>query len=201
MWSSILDLWKYQRSYRPQPKIHFVYCSMCICHAACVLHGYGSCSFLQPTSEFFGQIFSAEGTRPDPKRVTDLQNMPTPTNAQEVRSLLGMANYSSKYIRNYATITSPLRELMKKNVRFSWTEIHQNAFTKLKDALIAAQVMGYFDISKSTTITVDASPVGISAILAQGTDSDYKVITYASRALTDVEKRYSQTEKEALSIV
>ena len=159
------------------------------------------CSFLQPTLEFFGQIFSAEGTRPDPKRVTDLQNMPTPTNAQEVRSLLGMANYSSKYIRNYATITSPLRELMKKNARFSWTEIHQNAFTKLKDALIAAPVMGYFDISKSTTITVDASPVGISAILAQGTDSDYKVIAYASRALTDVEKRYSQTEKEALSIV
>ena len=159
------------------------------------------CSFLQPTLEFFGQIFSAEGTRPDPKRVTDLQNMPTPTNAQEVRSLLGMANYSSKYIRNYATITSPLRELTKKNVRFSWTEIHHNAFTELKDALIAAPMMGYFDISKSTTITVDASPVGISAILAQGTDSDYKVIAYASRALTDVEKRYSQTEKEALSIV
>ena len=160
------------------------------------------CSFLQPTLEFFGQIFSAEGKCPDPKRrVTDLQNMPTPTNAQEVRSLLGMANYSSKYIRNYATITSPLRELTKKNVRFSWTEIHQNAFTKLKDALIAAPVMGYFDISKSTTITVDASPVGISAILAQGTDSDYKVIAYASRALTDVKKQYSQTEKEALSIV
>ena len=98
------------------------------------------CSFLQPTLEFFGQIFSAEGTCPDPERVTDLQNTPTPTNAQEVRSLLGMANCSSKYIRNYATITSPLRELTKKNVRFSWTEIHQNAFTKLKDALIAAPV-------------------------------------------------------------
>ena len=36
------------------------------------------CSFLQPTLSFFGQIFSAEGTRPDPKRVTDLQNLSTP---------------------------------------------------------------------------------------------------------------------------
>ena len=160
------------------------------------------CSFLQPSLEFFGQIFSAEGTRPDPKRIIDLQNMSTPTNAQEVRSLLGMANYSSRYIRNYATITSPLRELTKKNIRFTWTEIHQDAFTKLQDALINAPVMAYFDMSKNTTITVDASPVGISAILAQGTASeDYKVIAYASRALTDVEKRYSQTEKEALSIV
>ncbi len=63
------------------------------------------CSFLQPTLHFFRQIFSAEGMRTDPKRITDLQNMFVPTNAQEVRSLLAMANYSSKYIRSYATIT------------------------------------------------------------------------------------------------
>ena len=159
------------------------------------------CSFLQPTLSFFGQIFSAEGTRPDPKRVTDLQNLSTPRNAQEVRSLLGMSNYSSKYIQNYATITAPLRELLKKNARFEWSDAHQNAFMTLKNALSGAPVMGYFDMSKHTTVTVDASPVGISAILAQGLNSDYKVIAYASRSLTEVEKRYSQTEKEALSIV
>ena len=39
------------------------------------------CSFFQPTLEFSGQIVSKEGTRPDPKRVTDLKNIPTPTNA------------------------------------------------------------------------------------------------------------------------
>ena len=50
---------------------------------------------------------------------------------------------------------------------------------------------------------MDASPVGISAILTQkGTDADTsKVVAYASRALTSVEQRYSQTEKEALGIV
>ena len=53
-----------------------------------------------------------------------------------------------------------------------------------------------------TVITVDASPVGISAILAQKEDaSDDCVVAYASRALSPVEKRHSQTEKEALSIV
>ena len=139
------------------------------------------CSFLQPMLHFFGQIFSAKGTRPDPKRITDLQNMSVPTNAQEVRSLLGMANYSSKYIHNYATVTSPLHELTKKNVRFAWTDAHKKAFTQLKDALIVAPVMAYFDLSKDTTVTVDASPVGISAILSQGSESNYKVIAYASR--------------------
>ena len=63
--------------------------------------------------------------------------------------------------------------------------------------------MGYFDVNRDTFVTVDASPVGISAILTQsksGSD-EYTVIAYASRALSDVKKRYSQTEKEALSII
>ena len=59
------------------------------------------CKFLNTTLKFFSQVFSKDGTHPDPKRVEDLLNAPRPTNVQEVRSLLGMANYSSKYIQLY----------------------------------------------------------------------------------------------------
>ena len=69
------------------------------------------CVFLSNTLEFFGQIFSKGGVRPDPKRVMDLLNAHRPGNVSEVRSLLGMANYSSQYIPNFATLTVPLREL------------------------------------------------------------------------------------------
>ena len=161
------------------------------------------CSFLSRTLKFFGQIFSANGTQPDPVRVKDLQDAPKPTSVHDVRSLLGMANYSARYIDNFATITAPLRDLTKKNTKFEWNEIHQQAFDKLTTALLSAQCMAYFDTQKDTYITVDASPVGISAILSQKTtgQNDDKVISYACRALTQVERRYSQTEKEALSIV
>ena len=54
--------------------------------------------FLRNTLSFFGQDFSKEGTRPDPKRVIDLLNALQPTNVHEIRSLLGMANCCSKYI-------------------------------------------------------------------------------------------------------
>ena len=86
---------------------------------------------MNTTLEFFGQIFSEGGTHPDPKRVEDLLNAPRPTNVHKVRSLLGMANYSSKYIQDYATITAPLRELTKKNAKFKWTYQHQQAFETL----------------------------------------------------------------------
>ncbi len=65
------------------------------------------CTFLNKTLDFFGQVFSEGGTKPDPKRVKDLREAPTPTSIHDVRSLLGMANYSSRYIANFATITAP----------------------------------------------------------------------------------------------
>ena len=161
------------------------------------------CKFLSETLEFFGQVFSKDGTRPDPKRITDLLNAAKPKNVHDVRSLLGMDNYSSKYIPNFATLTAPLRELTKKNAIFKWTDEHEVAFNKLTTALASAPCMSYFDKQKESFVLVDASPVGLCAILSQKStgEEDPKVVAYASRALTDVEKRYSQTEKEALAIV
>ena len=154
------------------------------------------------TLSFFGQVFSSQGCKPDPKRVQNLQNAQIPQNIHELRSIIGMANYSSKYIANFATITSPLRELTKKNAHFEWTAKHQNAFNDLTQVLSSAQCMAYFDKDKLTYVTVDASPVGASAILQKMKDkNDEKIVAYASRALTEVEKRYSQTEKEALAII
>ena len=151
------------------------------------------CKFLTPSLSFFGQIFSAKGTQPDPARISDLQNAQTPQNVHEVRSFLGMTNYSSRYIPDYATITEPLRALTKKDVRFRWTAPQQEAFDQLKIAVTHAPVMHYFDTTKETTLTVDASPVGISAILSQKDDrsNDSHTIAYVSRALTQVEQRYS----------
>ena len=51
---------------------------------------------------------------------------------------------------------------------------------------------------------VDASPVGLGAILSQSShnnEGNDSIIAYASRALIPVEQRYSQTEREALAIL
>ena len=106
------------------------------------------CKFLNETLEFFGQIFSKDGCKPDPKRYTALKNAPKPTNVSEVRSLLGMATYSSKYIPNFATITAPLRILTKKNAKFEWTSTHQDAYDQLTSALSSAPCMAYFSKHK-----------------------------------------------------
>ena len=62
-------------------------------------------------------------------------------------------------------------------------------------------MIAYFDPSKATELVTDASPLGLSAILMQNIPGtkDRRVVAYASRALTDVEKRYSQTVRSTNS--
>lgn len=47
----------------------------------------------------------------------------------------------------------------------------------------------------------DASPVGLGAVLVQLDGEEYRIISYASKSLSDTERRYAQTEKEALALV
>ena len=62
-------------------------------------------------------------------------------------------------------------------------------------------VVAHYDQSADTELKVDASPVGLGAILLQRSSSVVRPVACASRTLTDVERRYSQTEKEALAVV
>ena len=161
------------------------------------------CEYSKDKVEFFGYVFSGDGIAPDPKKIEDIINLQTPTSASEVRSLLGMTNYCSRFIPDYATKTEPLRRLTHKDQPWEWTPQHDSAVNELKDALVKAPVTAYFDPVKDTELAVDASPVGLAAILSQKdqeTETTH-IITYASRSLTETEQRYSQTEREALAIV
>ena len=155
------------------------------------------CSFSKSEVTFYGHIFSSEGLRADPEKIEAITNMSAPKNVSKVKSLLGMAQYVSRYVPEYATITALLRALTKKETPWQWSTEQQHVFDKLKDSLTKSHVMSHFNPAQATKVIVDASPVGLGGILAQ----DGKIISYATRALSDVESRYSQTERELLAIV
>ena len=90
---------------------------------------------------------------------------------------------------------------MKKSIRFVWGQEQKHAFYQLKKAITHPDVLAYFKNDCKIRIVTDASPVGLGAVLTQLQDGSWRVISYASRSLTNVESRYSQTEKEALAIV
>lgn len=160
------------------------------------------CEFNKSRLEFFGFIFSAQGVSADPKKVAAVQHAADPQNPGEIKSLLGMANYCSRFIKDFSSISEPLRKLTRKDTPWAWGPEQQAAVQTLKDSLTSDTTMSYFYPGRETELIVDASPVGLGAILCQKDEKGVKyMVAYASRSLSDVERRYSQTEKEALAIV
>lgn len=159
------------------------------------------CEFKKTRIKFLGHELSEKGVIPCKTNLQVIQEFRRPTSASEVRSFLGLVNFCGKFINNLATLNSPLRELTKSNQEFKWGREQEKAFQKLKESLTNCEVLGFFKKTAKTQIMTDASPVGLGAVLIQIQEGTPRIIAYGSRSLTDVEKKYSQTEKEALSII
>ncbi|GFR23918.1 uncharacterized protein K02A2.6 [Trichonephila clavata] len=137
-------------------------------------------------------------------KISAVVNAPVPKNVHEVKSFLGLVNFYGKFCENLATITNPLNNLTKKNVRFLWSKDCQVAFEQIKKEICSPKVLVHYDPSLSLTLASDASPVvcGIGCVLSHVyPDGSERPIAFASRTLSGSEKKYSQIDKEALSIV
>ena len=135
------------------------------------------------------------------QRLAALRDTAPPRTASGIRSLLGLAQYCTRCIKDLSTTCAPLRELTKDRVPFELTATHDATLTSLKQAL-RSEAVTYFKHEWNTVIQVDASPVGLGTILTQENPANAEeqhVVQYASRSLSDFETRYHQTEREALA--
>ena len=159
------------------------------------------CIFRATKLEFLGHIISDDGIQADPNKIRAIMEMPIPANKKDLQRFLGMVNYLGKFIKNLAEVTAPLRKMMQKDVEFLLMESQLNAIDQIKKLLTTAPVLRYYDPSCPIRVRPDASSEGLGALLEQLEEGEWRPVAYASRALTDAEKRYAQIEKETLSIV
>jgi len=150
-----------------------------------------------PTVRYLGHILSADGIRPDPNKVRAIVDMPTLTDRKALLRFLGMVTYLSRWLPRLADIRKPLTELLKDDVDWTWTGVHQQAVDHIKNVVSITPVLRFFDPSIPAIIQTDASLTGLGAVLLQNDQP----VSYVSRALTDAETRYAQIEKKLLAIV
>ena len=72
------------------------------------------CEFLQDELVYMVHKLSATGVSPDKERVDAIKVLKEPSNVHKLRSFLGMITYCSKFILQFATLTEPLRNLLRK---------------------------------------------------------------------------------------
>ena len=80
---------------------------------------------------------------------------------------------------------------------WNWSAECEETFIKVKEKIIEAPLLIYFNPDKELVLQVDSSKDGLGTALLQ----DGKPIEYASRALTSAEQNWLQIEKETLAVV
>lgn len=167
-----------------------------------VLLNWDKCVFNVERLECLGHELSITGVKPVEGRVLAIQQFREPVNLAELRSFLGLITYVGRFIPDLATKTDSLRDLLRGGKKFHWTVSHQTAFESIKRAVGDIKHLGFFSPRDTTTLIADASPTGLGAVLVQQDGKgDHRIISYASKALTDLERKYCQTEREALALV
>ena len=108
-----------------------------------------------------------EGTvTPNTDKIQAILLWPKPTFLTTLRAFLGITGFYRKFICGYATLASPLTDLLKLT-KFRWTTAAQEAFVQLKKKLTTTPVLHLPNFSLPFVVEKDASNVAIGAVLSQ----------------------------------
>ena len=188
------------------------------------------CAFKRDSISFYGVMLSAEGVKPDPRKIDAIKNLPEPRTEALLQSFLDIVNYLSRFSPNIAKMMCNLRALLKKNTEFLWLPQHLANFKAIVQELCSPKLLKYYDSTKKLYLEVDASQKAIGMALLQSVQneheseaidgqhqsqveanvndcgktiipSDLLPVAYGSKTLTDAEVRYANTECELLGVV
>ncbi|KAI3469143.1 hypothetical protein Pfo_025806 [Paulownia fortunei] len=135
---------------------------------------------------FLGFVVSAKGIEVDEEKVNTIQDWPTPTTINQVRSFHGLASFYRRFVRDFSSIAAPLIEVIKKN-----------SFKLIKDKLTNAPLLVLPNFTKMFEIECDASVIGIGGVLMQ----EGRPIAYFSEKLSGATLNYPTYDKELYALV
>ena len=153
--------------------------------------------FKETEINYIGHIATTNGKKVGEVKIEAIVKMESPKDSTGEKRILGMFQYLKKFHPNFSDMTIALRNLTKKRQPWHWTELEEQEFTQIKQAITRTPVLRYFDASKSVTIQCNSSKDGLGGTLLQ----EDQPVAYVSRALTTTETKYAQIEKESLAIV
>jgi hypothetical protein len=121
-----------------------------------------------------------------------------PKPVYQLRATLGNTRYYRKFIKGYSQITTPMENLLRKDMKFHWNDECQHGLDTLKENMFTILILVFLEWEKTFCVHVDASTIALRAILSQlGTRDLDHPITFASRKLSDPKNNYNTTKEKA----
>ena len=121
--------------------------------------------FFVRSGEFCGHVLENGTRRPAPRKMLAPERWGKPDNVRELRGFFGLAKFYSGYVLNYASIATPLIEMLKnlpkhkngKKIDLTWNASANEAFLKLKRAIMDIVPPQLADWDKDFVLSPDAS--------------------------------------------
>ncbi len=168
------------------------------------------CSFFVKEIPYLGHLLSQRGVAVQPelvqKIVTAMGALKTKT---AVRRALGVAQFYARFIWDFSSVVAPLSDATRKHIHEDLNNLTEEeraaverAAQRLQRLMLSAPTLALPDYNKEFVLVTDASDVGMGAMLGQQ-DGEGKLrpIAFWSRKLSNTERAYSATEREALAVV
>ena len=160
------------------------------------------CEFHTQSIAFLGYIVAQGRLEMDPAKVSAVMSWPVPENRKQLQRFLGFANFYRRFIRNYSSIAAPLTALTSSKTPFRWSHSADITFQTLRDRFSSAPILQVPDAERQFVVEVDASDVGVGAVLSQRVASDQKLhpCAFFSRRLSPAERNYDIGNRELLAV-
>ena len=153
------------------------------------------CEFAKNQVKFLGHLIDQESIRADPDKTSAILRMEAPSNITELRHFLGMVNQLGTFSSHVSELIQLFRELLSSKRSWTWGSSQEQAFSQVKAELAKPTVLLLYNPQAPTKFSADASSHGHGAVLLQQVGDVWKPVTYASRSMSETERRYAQIEK------
>ncbi len=159
------------------------------------------CALCRTEIQFLGHKVDRQGIHITKSKTQSVQDWPTPTNRTEMESFLGFVNYHRNFVKGFSELAAPLYQLTGPKAVYQWTNVHEEAFRALKDAITEAPVLAFPNARDQFVLDTDASDFCLGAELSQIQEGVERPISYGSVILSPERRRYCTTRKELLAVV
>ena len=168
--------------------------------------GIEKCSFFKRSCVFLGHKIDKDGLQPTESYKAAVERICLPTTKTEARAFIGVINYYSSSIKDFAARAAPWTNVTGKTTKeeerkpLKITLEMVKAFDDLKQALVSAPTLGYpyFSGEKAGMFTLDTDfrAGQIGACLSQDQLGKEVVIAYGSHKLKGSQASYASTRGE-----
>ncbi|KAK6316929.1 hypothetical protein J4Q44_G00123290 [Coregonus suidteri] len=109
-------------------------------------------------------------------KIQAITQLELPSNVIDLRSILSIIHNLGRDLPVQADVIKPFNNLLKRDATWTWSAVQEEAFKKVKQLVTESPAPAFYDMTKPTIVSADASSSGLGGVLLQKHDGQLKPV-------------------------